>query len=212
MQKLRIVLHRLIDAGHIYAFGLHGWDLKVESLERTNLGHEPQKECQQACSESRTTVSSPPFLLIVGPRQIIAKLPLSEIRSIGHNFLLPRYQCHPGHFRNNLADGTAERANLHVLIGNNLAKRHAVGLLKRPFDQRLRDLKTDEVMIAVRGIVVLRYLRDIEAKFRADVRLGIVIISDFIPMLAAKFWELDGHNFVDRGVTYIVRGIVSQGS
>ena len=67
-------------------------------------------------------------------------------------------------------------------------------------------------MISVRRIVVLRHLRHIESKLRADVRLGIVIVSDFIPMFAAEFWELDGYDLIDGGMTDIVCGIVCQGS
>src|SRR6266446_8258203 len=86
-------------------------------------------------------------------------------------------------------------------------------LRRRPegaFQQRPRDLESDEVVIAVGGVPVLGNLHHVKPEFRANVRFGIVRVGDLLAVLLSKIRELDRGDAIDDGMSTYVRGVMRQ--
>src|SRR5437879_3167733 len=78
------------------------------------------------------------------------------------------------------------------------------------FQQRPRDLESDEVVIAVGGVPVLGNLHHVKPEFRANVRFGIVRVGDLLAVLLSKIRELDRGDAIDDGMSTYVRGVMRQ--
>ena len=83
----------------------------------------------------------------------------------------------------------AERADGEVLIAHDITELDAVDVREHAFQQALRNLESDEVVIAVRGVAVLRHLRHVKAELGADVGLGRVRVGHDFAELTLAAWE-----------------------
>ena len=79
-----------------------------------------------------------------------------------------------GHAGDKLADRPAVRSDGQIFVGKDFFQFHSVHDGKRPFKQRLRDLKSDEVVVLVRCIAILGDLESVESEFGFQMR-GLVL-------------------------------------
>src|SRR5207302_8300519 len=104
----------------------------------------------------------------------------------------------------------AEASNGKIQIIKDIVQADAVSLLERALHQRLRNLETDEVVVAVGSVTVLRHLHHVETEFGANVRLGILGISDAVAKLLAQLGKLNRRYPVDGRMAAVIRGIMRQ--
>ena len=95
-------------------------------------------------------------------------------------------------------------------FGNYVFQRNAIGVLKRTLQHRLGDFEADEVVVAIRGIAILRDLSHIKTKFGANVGFGIVLVRDFLTELLAKIGKQKGYGLVHRGMSHVIGRVVSE--
>src|SRR5437588_9778052 len=103
------------------------------------------------------------------------------------------------HLRNEFADTTAIAPDSQVHIPEYILELQVISLEEGAFQQRPRDLESDEVVIAVGGVPVLGNLHHVKPEFRANVRFGIVRVGDLLPVLLSKIRELDRGDAIDDG-------------
>ena len=124
--------------------------------------------------------------------------------------LVASEQRHPGHLRNNFADGTAEGSNGHIFIRNHLFQRNAVGILEGSLQDWLGDLESDEVVIAVGGVAIFGHLHHVETEFGANVSFGIVLVRNLVAVFCAQIGKQKANGLVHRGMSHIVGRVVSE--
>src|ERR1700719_4468668 len=107
-EKTLVVIQRVIDTRDIEILSFPRGDFKVHGLERPDFRHKPQKERQHSGTESRTTITFTPFLLIVRPRKIVAKFSGIKVRRLRDNLLFPRQKCDSRHLGDYTADCPAK--------------------------------------------------------------------------------------------------------
>ena len=91
------------------------------------------------------------------------------------------------HFWNDLADCAPKSPDGQVGGTERILEVQPVCLEHGPFEQGLGDFKTNEVMVAVRGVAVFGNLDQFETEFDLDMRLGILCISNRVSILGAQF-------------------------
>src|SRR5208283_4842890 len=90
------------------------------------------------------------------------------------------------------------------------AERHPIGVLKSPLQHGFRNLEANKIMVAVGGITILRDLGHVEAKLNSNVVFGIVLVGDLFAEFLAELGKLDAHRLIDRGMSAVVRRVMSQ--
>src|SRR5208283_361503 len=76
--------------------------------------------------------------------------------------------------------------------------------------QGLRYLKSDEVVVLLRSITILRDLQRVEPKLRLQMRRLVLGISNGLAKPRSQLWILDRDGLVNRRVTGDIRRIVRQ--
>ena len=67
-------------------------------------------------------------------------------------------------------------------------------------------------MITVAGVAVLCHLHHVETELGADVRLGVVGVSDAVAVLFLQFQKFDRDDLVDGRMAAVVGNVVRQGA
>ena len=87
-------------------------------------------------------------------------------------------QRDPGHFRDQLADRVTIRADRQVLAGQHVFQLHSVYDRKYPFQQGLGYLKSNELVILLRGVTILLDLHRVKPKLCFQMRCLVLGIAD----------------------------------
>src|ERR1700730_3614281 len=87
---------------------------------------------------------------------------------------------------------------------------HAVNDRKCPLQQRLGGPESDEIVILLRRITILRHLHHVESELRLQMRGVILRVSDGIAVLRAQLGILDGNGLVDGRMAGDIRSIVRE--
>src|SRR5689334_16698382 len=95
---------------------------------------------------------------------------------------------------------------------DDLIEPQSVRLEKRPFEHRLRDFKSYEIVILLRCVTVLLNLAHIKAKLNADVRSRIFGVCNFIAIFLTQLRKRDRDRTIDKWMTRIVRAKMGQRS
>ena len=115
-----------------------------------------------------------------------------------------------GHLRNQPADGETIGANRQVLVRQHVLQLQPIDNWKDPLQQRLRDLESDEIVVLLRRITILRHLQRVESKLRLQVRRFVLRIANGDAIFRSQLWIADRDCLVDRRVAVDVRRIVRQ--
>src|SRR5437667_10067910 len=100
------------------------------------------------------------------------------------------------HLRNEFADTTAIAPDSQVHIPEYILELQVISLEEGAFQQRPRDLESDEVVIAVGGVPVLGNLHHVKPAFRANVRLGRVGGGDLRAIFLSRDGGYNGHSTI----------------
>src|SRR5207253_10549499 len=92
------------------------------------------------------------------------------------------------HLRNEFADTTAIASDSQVHIPEYILELQVISLKESAFQQRPRNLESNEVVIAIGCVPVLGNLHHIKSEFGANVRFGVVGVGE----LLAIFFRLVG--------------------
>src|SRR5690349_5096610 len=95
------------------------------------------------------------------------------------------------HLRNEFPDATAIAPDSQVHVTKYILELQVVGLKESAFQQRLRDLESNEVVVTIGGVPVLGNLDHVKPEFRANVRFRIVGVGDFFAVLLRQARELN---------------------
>jgi len=98
-----------------------------------------------------------------------------------------------------VTDRAAECSDGKVFVRNDTVQRDAIRVLEGAFQDGFGYFESDEIMIAIRSVPVLRDLGYIEAELGANVSFGIVGVGDFTAELLPQFGEFQGNRPIDRG-------------
>ena len=110
-----------------------------------------------------------------------------------------------GHLRNQPADRETIRADGQILVGKHVFQFHSVDHGKDPLQQGLGHLESDEIVVLLRRVTILRHLRHVEPELSFQM-CGLVLgIADRLAKLRAQLRILDGDRLVDRRVAGDVR-------
>src|SRR5437660_11832007 len=110
------------------------------------------------------------------------------------------------HLRNEFADTTAIAPDSQVHIPEYILELQVISLKESAFQQRPRDLESDEVVIAVGGVPALGNLHHVRPEFRANVRVVTVRGGDLLDALFSKIRGHDRVDAIDDGLSTYVRG------
>ena len=87
----------------------------------------------------------------------------------------------------------------------------AIGLPERLIKNAARHFKTDEIVIAVRGVALPRNLENVEAEFRLDMGEPGVFVSNAVAIFLAQPGIEERHSTIDaNAMAVVVRRIVRQ--
>src|SRR5512146_2366304 len=95
-------------------------------------------------------------------------------------------------------------------MGEYIFQLHSVYNWKDPFQQGLGHLKSDEIVVLLRGVAILRDLNRIETKLRLQVRRFVLSIAYRLAKFRPQLRILDGNGLVDCRVAGDIRRIVRQ--
>src|SRR5437868_11032748 len=119
-----------------------------------------------------------------------------------------------GRFRhrgNYFADRPPVCTNCQIDIREHVIRRNAVGLGECSLQQRLGNLKADEIVILVGGEASLGHLHDVEAELCADVRFGILCVRYLVTKLLLKLRKLKCNDMVYRRMTGGIGSVMREG-
>src|SRR5882762_3809352 len=207
---MAVVLDRKIHALDVHVFRLRGGNLEGQRPEWPDLRNQSQKERQDPRADSRFSIPLAPFLLIALARNVIEEALLMEVGCVVHDFLFARQESHPRHLWNYYADRSPECLNGKIGIAEHIIQLETISSYKDAVQQLLRNFESYEVVVAVRGIPVLRDLHHVKSEFSADMRLGIIGVSSAVPKFPAQPWKFDDHYPVDGRMPGIVSGVMGE--
>src|SRR5207245_8330560 len=116
----------------------------------------------------------------------------------------------PRHPRNNYADTTAIASDSQVHSPEYILELQVISLKESAFQQRPRNLESNEVVIAIGCVPVLGNLHHIKSEFGANVRFGVVRVGDLLAIFLRQAGELNGRYAIDDGMSATVRGGMTQ--
>ena len=115
-----------------------------------------------------------------------------------------------GHLRDQPADRETIRTHCQILVGQHVFQLHSVHDGKGPLQQGLGHLESDEIMVLLRRIAILRDLYRVEPKLYFQMRRLVLRIPHRLAKLRSQFRKLDRDRLVDRRVARDIRRIVRQ--
>ena len=115
-----------------------------------------------------------------------------------------------GHLRNQAADRETIRANRQVLVRQHILQFKPIDHWEDPLQQRLRDLKSYEIVELLRRISILRYLHCVESKLRLQMRRRVLGIANGVAIFRSQLRIMERDRLVDSRVAVNVRHIVRE--
>src|SRR5204863_627810 len=162
------IFDRVIHALDVHVFGLCCRNLEIHSPERPEFRHNLEDEGKNTRPKPRLAIDRPPLAFIPSAIQIIEKFLLVKIGILSNQLIVTRKQCNPRHLWNEFADAAAVAADCHVYIPKNVLELQIIGLKESAFQQWPRNLESNEVVITVGGVAVLRHLDHVNSEFSAN--------------------------------------------
>jgi len=83
-----------------------------------------------------------------------------------------------GHFRDQPADGVTIRTDGEVRVGQHVFQFQSIDDREDTLQQALGHLESNEVMVLLRSITIVRYLHGVEAKLGFQVRGFVLRVPD----------------------------------
>src|SRR5713226_9456025 len=87
---------------------------------------------------------------------------------------------------------------------------HSVNDRESPLQQGLRHLESDEIVILLRRITILRHLHHVKSELRLQMRSVVFRVPDGITVLRSQLGILYGNSLVDGRMAGDIRGIVRE--
>src|SRR5205085_9958365 len=118
----------------------------------------------------RLLIALSPLTLEISAFEVVKELFLCKRGIFFNEFVFLEQKRNSRHLGNYAADGVPESTHGQIDIGEYIFQFNAVGGIKSALQDRLRDLKSDEIVICVRGVAILCDLHYIEPELGPDVR------------------------------------------
>src|SRR4029077_10229033 len=210
-QKIPVTIQSGVEAFLKHFFRLRSGRAELQHSERPPFGQEFVKERQKLFPKSGPLIIFAPLLFITCAREVVKKFPFGDSGRIFLDFVFLQRPGNARGFWNLLADGVAVGIQDLVFIGKDRLQWQAVGFLERPLQQRGRHLKTNKIVIAVWSIALSGYFQDVEAKFRFDMREGVIFVRYAVAIFLLKLGIEEGYGTVGcNGMTCVICGIVCE--
>src|ERR1700730_1968132 len=127
-----------------------------------------------------------PASLVAGARQVIEKLSASDPRHILLDFLFFERPSDTRSSGNKAADVSPIGADHLIFVAKDFFQIQTIGLAEGLLQKWSGDLKTDEVVIAIRRIALLSDFENVKAKFCLDVRERVIFIGNEVAVLFSQ--------------------------
>src|SRR6476646_1394259 len=165
---------RFIETVHVHL--LHGWRrrMKSEGAERTHFRYQSQEERLYPGKDTWLFINVSPLFALPGLRNVVDKL-LSRLAGIAvFDLVFFQMPSHLGRSWNQFRYSVSISANGEIDAPKNRCQFDRVSLEECPFQERLGNLKANEVMVGARRVVAFGHLVYIKGKLHTQVHGGIV--------------------------------------
>jgi hypothetical protein len=190
MQRGSIAFASVLQTFNEQLLGGGIWRFELQRPQRTDLRQQTIEEGQEPVEQPWPLVADAVALFVILSRHRKQKTVFGDSRHEPFDFFLLVLPRGARQFRNQLADCVPVRSNRQVFVEQkHVVQLEAVGVAKRPLEQRLGDFEADVFMIDVRRIRSGRGLDDVEREFHQHVRRRRLRVRNVVPVLGLQLRE-----------------------